>query len=416
MINKLRAYEPGRDRDKDLRLILTAFLLFALHGVVCQLLIGWYNNSYYVSTLLAFSYLKNGFIRRGLEGTLYDLVCRLIPSAFSWKGAFWFAWAMNAVYFASLLAFVRWILGKLREKEVRRGAFFFVLICLAFLVPTACFYQGALGRADLLQMVLCLLQIRLLVERKHEWLTVPLCAVNVLLHEGYLLMTFCAVLIVLLYRALCSREQRGKYLLLTALQLAVVAVLTPLSLRGGSAAHSPEGYEAVRETAALLNVSGGVQWDLLEMMYGWCPEGAPVIDEPAIVAQELQELPIFLVCFLPAFFVFGKGLAGLFRQAGGKRRAAHAAAVLLGPMLIGVEYLTHCDFGRYLFWLIFYYFTTFLSLAAMDDDGAKGALREAYGYSNTGGLLVVALMMIYQPLPICGFTFISRQLLHVFYP
>ncbi|MBP0969056.1 MAG: hypothetical protein J5744_02820, partial [Oscillospiraceae bacterium] len=192
MIKTINDYELGQDRRKDFRLLTLAFLLFMLYGMLHQFREGWYVADSYVTTLLAFSYLRNGFVRRGLVGTLFDILCRAVPPALSYKGAVWFMWGINVLYFLSLLAFARWILGKIRDCSAYRGAFWFTIFCFVFLVPTACVGNGALGRADLIQMVFGLLQVYLLVEMKNEWLTVPLTAVNVMFHEGYIIMTFCA--------------------------------------------------------------------------------------------------------------------------------------------------------------------------------------------------------------------------------
>ena len=131
MFQKINAYDLGRDRKKDFRLFLVAFALFALFGTLIQLCFGWYGTSNYVSTLLAFSYFKQGFMRRGLVGTLFDLLCRLVPAAQSYRGAFWFMWGMNAAYFFSLLAFLRWIPDR-GQSRLPRGVFLFAdLLCLS---------------------------------------------------------------------------------------------------------------------------------------------------------------------------------------------------------------------------------------------------------------------------------------------
>ena len=66
-------------------------------------------------------------------------------------------------------------------------------------------------------------------------------------------------------------------------------------------------------------------------------------------------------------------------------------------------------------WLVFYFLIVFLCFAAMDDEGAKGALQKAFGFSNGKALLVIAAMMVYQPLPTCSFTSISLLLRKLFY-
>ena len=410
MIARINAYEPGSNRKKDARLFLLAFALFLAYGIACQIYKGWYNADSYVTTLLAFSYLDNGFFRRGLIGTIFSIVYRIIPAAKSAHGAVWFMWGMNVIYFASLLLFIRWILRKTADNAVYKGIYFFSLICFAFLIPTACFQGGLLGRADLVQMALCLLQVYLLTEKKCEWLTLPITAVNVLFHEGYVLMTFCTVLIVLLYRALCTEGKRGKYWLLFGLNLAVCGIMSVLSLKGGNKAGTPESFAAASALAGLLNEDGSVHYNLLYMMAGYQPENAPVINDAGFVFMERQELPVFLICFIPAFLVFGRGIVNLFRCANGKRIGLHIAAVLLGPALISVEYMKYCDYGRYIVWLIFYFFVMFLTFSVMDDEGAKSSLRVSFGYKNTSALLIIAVMMLYQPIPTFRFTRISYLL------
>ena len=410
MIRMINDYEIGSDRKNDHRLFLLAFFILMSYGIVLQLRYGWYKTDSYVTTLLAFSYLKNRFIRRGLVGTLFDVLCRLFPFVYSYRGAVWFMWGMNALYFISLLVFTKRILGTIKDRSVYRGAYIFSLICFTFMIPTACVQNGALGRADLLQIVLCLLQIYLLIEMKHEWLTVPMTAVNVMFHEGYVLMTFCAVLIVIIYRALNTEGKRKKYWALFAAHIAVLLIMSVLSLVGSRRAGSPDAYEAALQSAKALNSNGSVHWNLLYMMSGTTPENAEFINDAMYVAEGKRELPVFLICFIPVFMIFGKALVNLFRCSGKKRIGTHITALLLGPVLIGVEYLKFCDYGRYILWLVFYFFTVFVSFAAMNDEGAEGSLSRSYGYSNIKALLVLAVMMIYQPLPTCSFTMISRKI------
>ena len=410
MIRIINAYDIGSDRKRDYRLFMLAFFLLMSYGIVLQIRYGWYKADSYVTTLLAFSYLKNGFIRRGLVGTLFDILCRSFPSIHSYRGATWFMWGMNVIYFFSLVIFIKWILGAIKERSVYKGAYIFSLICFTFMIPTACVQNGALGRADLLQIALCVVQIYLLIVMRHEWLTVLMTAVNVMFHEGYVLMTFCAVLIVIIYRALNTDGKKKRYWTLFALHIAVLLIMSVLSLVGSRRGGNPDGYAAALESAKALNLNGSVHWNLLYMMSGVTPENAEIINDAMFVAEGKRELPIFLICFIPAFIVFGKALVNLFRFSGREKIGTHITSVLLGPVLIGVEYLKFCDYGRYILWLVFYYFIVFVSFALMDDEGAKEALSRSYEYSNIKAILVLALMMMYQPLPTCSFTMISRKL------
>ena len=103
-------------------------------------------------------------------------------------------------------------------------------------------------------------------------------------------------------------------------------------------------------------------------------------------------------------------MINLFREAEGKSLGTHITALLLGPVLIGVEFKVFCDYGRYILWLAFYFLIVFLSFAAMGDGGASGSLSRSFAYTNVKAVLIVAFLMIYQPLPTSSFTFVSREL------
>ncbi len=173
MFEKIAKYPLGEDRKRDFQLYLLAFVLILGFGLFFQFKAGFFRADCYVTTLLAFSYRKSGFIRRGLVGTIFDLICQIIPSAFSYQGAIWFMWVINIFYFISLLLFIRWIFNRIKDDKVYRGAYWFSMICMTFMVATVCYWGGALGRADIIQITLCVLQIYLIVEEKAVWLTVP---------------------------------------------------------------------------------------------------------------------------------------------------------------------------------------------------------------------------------------------------
>ena len=186
----------------------------------------------------------------------------------------------------------------------------------------------------------------------------------------------------------------------------VAALSITVGGRNGTAAE----YEAALARARSLQIDGAVHYNLVSMMAGYTPQGGSISDDARILEMELIELPIFLVCFLPALFVFGKGIFQLFRQAKGQRVGLHITAVLLGPALIGIQYAKYCDFGRYIMWLVFYFFIMFTVFAVMGDEGAGKSLGTAYGYSNVKAILVILLMMIYQPLPTCRFSHLSSEI------
>ena len=81
MAAQINAYELGENRRKEFFAFLLAFAMFFAYGIAYKIYSGWYAADSYVTTLLAFSYLDNGFCRRGLVGTIFSIVYRIFPAA-----------------------------------------------------------------------------------------------------------------------------------------------------------------------------------------------------------------------------------------------------------------------------------------------------------------------------------------------
>ena len=188
--------------------------------------------------------------------------------------------------------------------------------------------------------------------------------------------------------------------------------MSVLSLKGGGQVGTVECYNEAYELAKTLQKDGTIHYNLLYMMSGYQPDQAPVINDAGFVEENMKELPVFLVVFIPAFYIFGRAIVNMFKGIEKNHLGIHITAVILGPALIAVEYMKYCDYGRYIWWLVFYFFTTFLSFIVLEDKGANNAISKTFGsYSNIKGVLVTALMMIYQPLPTCSFTDISNRIM-----
>ena len=388
--------------------VLFAFGL-ALWGIACQIMIGWNTVDSYCTTLLAFSYQKYGFVRRGLLGSIYQLFCSWFPGLLNDKGAFGFMCGMTILYWGALVLFCKQAVNRTVERKNQRCLFFFLLFFMEFLIPTAFFAGGAFGRADLCQMVICLLQIYLIIERRMEWLTIPLTSVNVLFHEGYLCMTFAAVLIILIYRLAKDEGAKRKYLWLligNIIAMAIPAVISVACSRNGTI----EEYEQAYAVAESLNSSGAVHYNLLSTMCGY-EQNVILTDDSIFKSRELLETPVFLVIFLPVLIAYGKFIVGLFRHLQGKKKGVYLWLLLLGPALISVEFIVFCDFGRYVCWLCFYYFASFISLYSMGDEALALTVTQMLDGKKR---YIFLINMIYQPLLTTSYCAVSSLLLTIF--
>ncbi len=82
------------------------------------------------------------------------------------------------------------------------------------------------GRLDIYCVFLSLLGAMLLIQGKAEWLLIPISALGVMVHQGYVFMFFNIILVLLMYKILSTEgKERKKYITIFALSLLVACIL-----------------------------------------------------------------------------------------------------------------------------------------------------------------------------------------------
>ena len=158
---------------------------------------GGYVNSYN-SSIFALSY-KYGFISRGLSGTIFRLVNKVLPfDIMSYNGVLRYSQVVTALFMILVWLFCFYIIYKSNENNYRHIQIVSVLL-VVFSIP---FFSNSFnfGRVDIYLVATAVLCVLILLWRKMEWLIVPLSCFAVMFHQAYVFMFFNVTLVILIYR------------------------------------------------------------------------------------------------------------------------------------------------------------------------------------------------------------------------
>ncbi len=130
--------------------------------------------------------------------------------------------------------------------------------------------------------------------------------------------------------------------------------------------------------------------------------------------MQLKELPIFLVLFIPVLLIIVKFIYKYVKESK-KKKALYISLLLIGPILISVEFIMFCDFGRYLWWLYFYYGVVFLMLMSNDDQLIYITMNQLVPNNNITIVIAIVISLIYQPIPVTYFSIVSGKIASIVY-
>ena len=163
------------DTNKELLIAITTFILltFILFVRFFDGKVSWIN-----ATMLAFSY-KYGFISRGLVGTVYAVLNRILPfDMMNYAWTYRFTFAVTVVYYVILILFLVFCLKRCKKEQTAATRYLAVFF-LMFAVPMFC-SEFNFGRLDVYCVMLSLIGALLLIKGRFEWLLVPIAALGVM--------------------------------------------------------------------------------------------------------------------------------------------------------------------------------------------------------------------------------------------
>ena len=369
------------------------------------------------ATMLAFSY-KYGFISRGLVGTVYAALNRILPfDMMNYTWTYRFTFAVTMVYYVILLAFLAFCLKQCREKQ-KEAARYLAVFFLLFAVPMFC-SKFNFGRLDVYCVMLSLIGAILLIAERFEWLLVPIAALGVMVHQGNVFMFLNIILVLTIFKALSRKgKEQGKYLWLFLLCFLTVSALF-LWFELFSHFNGANIYDDIVAKATALCNNGAYHKDVIDHEI----LGVDLTDREIVwrIFNVIQ-YPIFIVAMLPYLVIAVKFFGGLFKNAGSRQEKWKYFFVIAGAGTILPDILLKVDSGRWMFSIICYYSVVLLSLLAMKDPLIEQQMQESLAAikRHPGVVLLLIYPFLFQPLEdvyICNVTewigkFLNNYLLH----
>lgn len=349
-------------KQREIRkfMIMLSVVNLALFAVTCRGMVRSYN-----TTMLALSY-EYGFTSRSLLGTLYHLLDAVLPlDLIDYRAVVATAYVATILFVLFVEYFLYRCLRCCEGEMVKYGEYLALILSLC-LVSTFSFPYNFF-RVDIFMILVSLLGVLCLVKERAQWLVVPLSALGVMFHQGYVFMYFNLILVLLFYRALSwwkeDRRKARRYGLLFALSFLVGSVLF-LWFEFFSRSNGAAFFDTIKSEAEKLSYDGIYHSTLL--YHEVLGIDLASTEEEFSRVNAVQILMCGIVC-LPMLVFAVRFFAGLIKKAKGASEKWKYLAVALGAATILPDFLLKIDYGRWMAAVVVYYVGIVLALLAMKD-------------------------------------------------
>ena len=351
-------------------MIMLSVVDLALFAVTCRGMVRSYN-----TTMLALSY-EYGFTSRSLLGTLYHLLDAVLPlDLIDYRAVVATAYVATILFVLFVEYFLYRCLRCCEGEMVKYGEYLALILSLC-LVSTFSFPYNFF-RVDIFMILVSLLGVLCLVKERAQWLVVPLSALGVMFHQGYVFMYFNLILVLLFYRALSwwkeDRRKARRYGLLFALSFLVGSVLF-LWFEFFSRSNGAAFFDTIKSEAEKLSYDGIYHSTLL--YHEVLGIDLASTEEEFSRVNAVQILMCGIVC-LPMLVFAVRFFAGLIKKAKGASEKWKYLAVVLGAATILPDFLLKIDYGRWMAAVVVYYVGIVLALLAMKDPIMETQVRES---------------------------------------
>lgn len=327
----------------------------------------------YNTTLLALTY-EYGFTSRSLLGTIYHFIDHILPiDMMCYDNVLRFAQIITVVFFLFVFGFVFLYLKKCKY-DVLKPCEYLILFYVLFTFAT---FSGGYNffRVDLFMVFVALICALLLTYEKAEWLVIPLSAIGVMFHQGYVFMFFNISLVLLAYKFFSAdRKGRIKYGSLFIATFVVGSVLF-LWFEFFSRSNGAAIYDQIVAEASRLALDGQYHTTLLyhEVL------GVDLSEtEQKFRRINVAELTFFSLFCFPYIVVTVQFFKGLLKRAQSKLEWFKYLIVAIGAGTMLPNFILKIDYGRWILAVITYYAIVILSLVVLQDEKVEAQLLESY--------------------------------------
>ena len=360
----------NNDTKKEIKKFMITQCLFGLAVFICcfQNTIRSYN-----STMLALSY-EYGFTSRALLGTIYHMLNNLpFLDMMSYQSAFILALTVTIIFFLYLMYF-SYFCVKNSPVEVRKPVEALLLFLNTFIIST---FSGGYNffRIDLFLITVALLSAQIIAKNHFIYLTIPLSAIGVMFHQGFVFMYFNISLVLLLYISLCKEGSvRKKHLFIFITSFIICSALF-LWFEFFSRTNGHNIFDKVVQDARMVSLDGKYHTSLLEHeVLGMDVRGAEAEWHKMVVIQLLY----FTILMLPFLLIFAKFFIRIFKNASAKIDKIKYTLILIGAGTMLPDFILQIDFGRWVLAVITYYIVVIIMVVILGDTIIKDELIKMY--------------------------------------
>lgn len=371
-------------KQKEINKFMLMMLMFGFATFICcyQNIVRLYN-----STMLALSY-EYGFTSRSLIGTIYHLVDKIIPiDMIDYTMAMRFAQVSTAIFFICIYAFMYLCLKSCREEYLKPCEYLLVFFALISVSTFSAGYN--FFRVDLFLVMVCLLSALLIIHEKAEWLVIPLSAIGVMFHQGFVFMFFNVALVLLAYKFIISdKKGRCKYGSIFCLSFLLGSALF-LWFEFFSRTNGELYFDQIVSEAMRLSHNGEYHVTLLD-------HEVLGIDLTGVEADlriiNIVQFPIFFLLFLPYTIFVVQFFKGLIKRTETFVESIKYWIVIFGAGTMLPNFILKLDYGRWVFAVMIYYLVVVLALLMMHDEKVEAQVMASYESVKTKSWIALALM------------------------
>ena len=356
--------------------------LFQIRSSIFALQKQWQTNELVIN----YSY---GFVRRGLLGSIVNLMSNLFN--ISYDKAIVFFGIIGEIAFVCIL-----LLFTVKVIKTVNNSYFNFLVLLAFGMHIFGFYFYDWAEPDIFIIILTVFMCALVIKDRFLLLIPILASACVCIHEGYVLMHFCIVCAILIYKIAAAKETKKRIYYIT------VFGLTGITVGGlfGYFYFLSNNYINVDSNTLLNNVTDIVgeritqKENLFNVFYGigeyvdpmWL-DGKPTVD---FYKRMIAALMILILCS-PIIVLIARFWKKVIKH---EQSSLLKAAYIVGHLFLLLNIpmiIFKSDHGRWFYCFVFFELFVISTLASCKCEAVCKALED---YSETK-LKHVLMIIIY---------------------
>jgi len=314
----------------------------------------------YNTTMLALSY-EYGFTSRSLLGTLYHGLNAILPiDILQYNAVLVFAMIATGLIYIFLMYFVYKCLCRLEGKSLKYAEYTLMLLSIC-VISTFTFAYNYL-RVDIFMIATSLAAVLAMFNKKTEWLTIVFSAIGVMFHQGFVLMYFNIILVLLFYKWM-SEKSKAKYAILFFASFIIGSVMF-IWFELLSRSKGAEILDTIVQEATNLSPGGIYHTTLLcHEVLGIDVSGA----ETSFVHMNHVQLILFAIVCLPVIIYIFRFFIILIKKGEGAPAKLKYLAGLVGSLTIMPDMLFKVDYGRWVMAVAAYYMVVIVAMAVFED-------------------------------------------------